>query len=447
MTPRILIVDDDAGVRYTLRSVLEDAGHSVEDAEDGEAALALLEREAFHLVLTDLRMPKMDGLELLRRVRTRSQPPRVILITAHGSERAAVSAMKEGAYDYFRKPFETEDLLAVVERAVESVRLVADNERLEAELHLAKSMVIASEPMSRLAVLVARVAPKEVTVLITGESGTGKEKLAEAIVRASSRAEKPFVRFNCAALSADLAAAELFGHKKGAFTGAIQSRSGLFREADGGTLFLDEVAELDARTQAMLLRVLQDREVRAVGEDHAVAVDVRILAATHRDLAVRVREGAFREDLLYRLKVVNLHVPPLRERPGDIPVLAQHFLAEFAQRFGAGPFVVNDVMRERLLAHAWPGNVRELRNAIESVVALSPPSALDLSLLPGGTAAGSTEPRGATLADRLAAYERGVLVAALDEARGNRSEAARSLGIGRATLYEKLERYGIGHKE
>jgi two-component system response regulator HydG len=447
MTPRILIVDDDAGVRYTLRSVLEGAGHSVEEAEDGEAALARVERESFDLVLTDLRMPKMDGLELLRRIRARSQPPRVILITAHGSERAAVSAMKEGAYDYFRKPFETDDLLAVVERAVESVRLVADNERLEAERNLAHAMVFVSEAMSRLAVLVARVAPKEVTVLITGESGTGKEKLAEAIVRASARKQRPFVRFNCAALSPDLAAAELFGHKKGAFTGAVQSRSGLFREADGGTLFLDEVAELDARTQAMLLRVLQDGEVRAVGEDHAVPVNVRILAATHRDLAARVRDGAFREDLLYRLKVVNLHVPPLRERAADVPVLAQHFLSEFGERFGAGPFVVSDAMREKLLAHPWPGNVRELRNAIESVVALSPPNALDLALLPGAAPASDAGPRGATLADRLAAYERGVLVAALEAARGNRSEAARALGIARATLYEKLERYGIGHKE
>ncbi|HJL20459.1 MAG TPA: sigma-54 dependent transcriptional regulator [Sandaracinaceae bacterium LLY-WYZ-13_1] len=443
MTPRVLVVDDDAGVRYTLRGVLEDEGYEVEDAADGAEALARVDDDTFHLVLTDLRMPKVDGLSLLRRLRDRPQPPRVILITAHGSERTAVEAMKHGAYDYFRKPFEPDELLAVVARAVESVRLAQDNERLEAELNLARSMAFASEPMGRLALLVARVAPRDVTVLVTGESGTGKERLAEAIVRASGRAEAPFVRFNCAAITPELAEAELFGHAKGAFTGAVRSRAGLFREADGGTLFLDEVAELDPRTQAKLLRVLQEGEVRPVGEDRPVPVDVRILAATHRDLATQVREGTFREDLMYRLKVVNLHVPPLRERPADVPVLAQLFLDEFAERYGAGPFVVTDALRARLLAYRWPGNVRELRNAIESVVALSPPDALDPSLLPGD--APGTEPnKQATLAERLAAYERGLLVAALEAADGNRTEAAKALGIGRATLYEKLDRHRIG---
>jgi len=442
VTPRILVVDDDAGVRYTLRDVLEDEGYAVDEAEDGAEALERLAEDTFHLVLSDLRMPNLDGLELLRRIRERPQPPRVVLITAHGSERTAVEAMKHGAYDYFRKPFEPDELLAVVARAVESVRLAADNERLEAELNLARSMAFASEPMRRLALLVARVAPRPVTVLITGESGTGKERLAEAIVRASDRAEAPFVRFNCAAITPELAEAELFGHAKGAFTGAVRSRGGLFREADGGTLFLDEVGELDPRTQAKLLRVLQEGEVRPVGEDKPVSVDVRILAATHRDLEDEVRRGAFREDLYYRLKVVNLHVPALRERPSDIPALAQLFLDEFAERYGVGPFVVTEELRARLCAYRWPGNVRELRNAIESLVALSAPDALDLSLLPGD--APGTEPaKQATLQERLAAYERGLLVAALEAAGGNRTEAAKALGIGRATLYEKLDKHGI----
>jgi two-component system, NtrC family, response regulator HydG len=446
MTPHVLVVDDDAAVRYTLRNVLEDAGLSVDEAEDGEAALAKLSEQTFHLVLSDLRMPKIDGLELLRRMRGLEHAPRLILITAHGSERAAVNAMKEGAYDYFRKPFEPDELVAVVERAVESVRLQANNERLQAELNLARSMVFGSEAMKRLAVLVARVAPKEVTVLITGESGTGKERLAEAVVRASTRHDKPFVRFNCAALNPDLAAAELFGHKKGAFTGAVQGRTGLFREADGGTLFLDEVGELDARVQALLLRVLQERQVRAVGDDHAQPVDVRIIAATHRDLAERVRTGAFREDLMYRLKVVTLELPPLRERPEDIPSLSQHFLDEFCDRFGSGPFALSDQLRARLCAGRWPGNVRELRNAIESMVALSPSDALDSSLLPGDDAVSPDAAPRATLADRMAAYERGILLAALAASGGNRSEAAKALGIGRATLYEKLERYKIEPK-
>jgi two-component system response regulator HydG len=445
MTPHVLVVDDDAAVRYTLRNVLEDAGLSVDEAEDGEVALEKLAQQTFHLVLSDLRMPKIDGLELLRRIRGLERSPRVILITAHGSERAAVNAMKQGAYDYFRKPFEPDELVAVVERAVESVRLHANNERLQAELNLSRSMVFSSEAMKRLAVLVARVASKEVTVLITGESGTGKERLAEAVVRASARHDKPFVRFNCAALNPELAAAELFGHKRGAFTGAIQARTGLFREADGGTLFLDEVGELDARVQAMLLRVLQEREVRAVGDDQAVPVDVRIIAATHRDLAERVRAGAFREDLMYRLKVVTLDLPPLRDRPEDIPSLAQHFLDEFCDRFGAGPFTVSDAVRARLFAASWPGNVRELRNAIESMVALSAPDELDLSLLPGDAVSTGETPR-ATLADRMAAYERGILLSALAACGGNRTEAAKSLGIGRATLYEKLERYKIEAK-
>ncbi|MET0285937.1 MAG: sigma-54 dependent transcriptional regulator [Polyangiales bacterium] len=439
MIPRILVVDDDAALRFTLRGTLEDAGYAVDEAADGALALAKIDAGgSYHLVLSDLRMPNVDGLSLLERVRERGGP-RLILITAHGSERAAVEAMKRGAYDYFRKPFESDELLAVVERAVESVRLSADKEALEAELLLARSMVFASRAMKQLAVLAQRVAGKDVTVLITGESGTGKERLAEALVRGSMRARKPLVRFNCAAITPELAEAELFGHAKGAFTGAVRERAGLFREAHTGTLFLDEVGELDLRTQAKLLRVLQEGELRPVGEDRAVPVDVRILAATHRDLAQCVKEGSFREDLYYRLNVVQLHLPPLRERHEDIEVLAAHFLDVYATRFGAGPFALDDALRARLVSHRWPGNVRELSNAIESLVALSPPDRLDPSILPGTTAPATR----VTLEHRLAAYERGLLVDAIAEADGNRSEAAKVLGIGRATLYEKLKKHGL----
>ena len=444
MIPRVLVVDDDDGVRFTLRSVLEDAGLEVDEAVDGEDAWVQLEGESRHdLVLCDLRMPRLDGLGLLDRVVKTPGAPRMILITAHGSERMAVEAMKRGAYDYFRKPFELDELLTVVERAVETVRLAADNDRLEAELALARSMIFSSEPMRRLAVLVRRVARTDATVLITGESGTGKERLAEAIVRQSARAEAPFVRFSCAAISPSLAEAELFGHAQGAFTGAVRARPGLFREAEGGTLFLDEVGELEPGTQAKLLRVLQEGEVRPVGEDRPVPVDVRIVAATHRDLFAEVEAGRFREDLLYRLNVVNLHLAPLRDRPGDVSALARHFLDEFADRFGAGPFRFDEGLRAALARRAWPGNVRELRNAIESLVALSPPEALDLSLLH----ANQRSPSGrATLVERLAAYERGLLVDAIEAADGNRTEAAKALGIGRATLYEKLEKHGVGAK-
>jgi DNA-binding NtrC family response regulator len=441
--PRVLVVDDDPGVRYTLREILSSEGLEVEEAADGAEALAALAARPAALVVTDLRMPRLDGMELLRRVIAKAPAPRVVVITAHGSERQAVEAMKAGAFDYFRKPFENDELLAVVRRAVEAVRLVDENERLTGELALSRTMVFASDAMRRLATLVLRVAPRDVTVLVTGESGTGKERVAEAIVRASRRAEKPFVRFNCAALSPELAEAELFGHARGAFTGAVRARPGLFGEADGGTILLDEVAELTPNAQAKLLRVLQEGEVRPVGEERARRVDVRVIAATHRELEERVRAGAFRDDLFYRLNVVHLRIPPLRERPEDVPVLARHFLARFADRFGVSPLHVPPALFDRLAAHAWPGNVRELENALEGLVALSPPDGLDLSLLPGGGApAAAAGPPG--LKQRVEAYERALVVDALRAARGNRSEAARRLGVSRVTLHDKLRKYGLG---
>jgi two-component system response regulator HydG len=325
--PHALVVDDDDGVRYTLAGILEDEGVAVTQAASGEAAVALLDDPAtpeVHLVVTDMRMPGMSGLDVLAHVRKRPRPPKVVMITAHGNERLAVEATKHGAYDYFRKPFELEELVVVVRRALETVQLEVENERLASSLALSRTMVFVSEAMSRLA------------VLVRGESGTGKERVAEAIVKGSKRASQPFVRFNCAALTPELAEAELFGHTRGAFTGAVRARPGLFREAHGGTILLDEIGELDHATQAKLLRVLQEHELRPVGEDHSVPIDVRVIAATHRDLARRVEEGAFREDLFYRLRVVELHVPPLRERPDDVAPLVRHFLERFASRFGVG---------------------------------------------------------------------------------------------------------------
>jgi DNA-binding NtrC family response regulator len=397
------------------------------------------------LVVTDLRMPRLDGMALLRRLAARTPAPRVVLITAHGSERQAVEAMKAGAWDYFRKPFDTEELLAVVRRAIEAVRLSHENERLAGEVALARTMIFVSEPMRRLAVLVGRVAPRDVTVLLTGESGVGKERVAEAIVMASRRAGRPFVRFNCAALSPDLAEAELFGHVRGAFTGAVRARPGLFREADGGTVLLDEVGELAPSMQGKLLRVLQEGEVRPVGEERARTVDVRVLAATHRDPEALVRAGTFREDLYYRLKVVELRVPSLRERPEDVPVLARHFLDRYAERFGVAPLRIPEGLLDALAARAWPGNVRELENAVESLVALSPPAGLDAALLPAPAGAETGPPL--SLRRRVEAYERGLLVEALREARGNRSEAARRLGVSRVTLHDKLAKYGVARED
>jgi DNA-binding NtrC family response regulator len=448
--PRALVVDDDPGVRYTLREILESEGLEVEEAEDGVRALERLEPFQPDLVLADLRMPRMDGMELLRRIGSGPAAPRVVLVTAHGSERQAVEAMKAGAWDYFRKPFEPEELLAVVRRATEAARLRSQNERLAGELALSRTMIFDSPAMSRLAALVARVGPRDVAVLLTGESGTGKERVAEALVNASKRAARPFVRFNCASLVPELAEAELFGHARGAFTGAVRARIGLFGEADGGTMLLDEVGELPQALQAKLLRVLQEGEVRPVGEERSRNVDVRVIAATHRDLADLVSRGQFREDLYWRLNVVHLHVPALREHPEDIPLLARHFLARFSERFGTGPLRAGDEVFARLAAWHWPGNVRELEHAVEKLVALSHEGEVDPTLLPpgggGGGSGGEKEPGelpAMTLKSRVDAFERGLVMEALRASGGNRTEAARRLGISRVTLHDKLHKHGL----
>jgi two-component system response regulator HydG len=443
MKARVLIVDDDTVGRYTLRGLLEDEGLEVEEAADGQIALDLLASREFDLILSDLRMPRVDGMEFLRRAQALSPAPRIILLTAHGSERHAVEAMKLGALDYFRKPFDVEEVLKVVRRSLATLTLERENEQLRGEVDLLHSLVFSSAAMSRLALLIKRVAPKNVTVLITGESGTGKERVAEAIVSASGRASAPFVRFNCAAMTPELAEAELFGHTRGAFTGAVRARAGLFREADGGTLLLDEIGELHGQTQAKLLRVLQESEIRPVGEDRPQVIDVRILAATHRDLAQLVAAGQFREDLFYRLKVVTLEIPPLRDRPDDIPVLAKHFLAQATRRFGVPPVAMKGEWLARLVAYRWPGNVREMENAIESAVAMSPEGTLDPAFLPDPATPASALPAPAKFKEQVAAFERGLIVAALDAAKGNQSEAARLLEIGRATLQDKLRKHGL----
>jgi two-component system, NtrC family, response regulator HydG len=446
MRPRVLVVDDDQGIRYTLREILESSGLEVDEAADGEDALARFLATPADLVITDLRMPKLDGMGLLARLQTQSPAPRVVVITAHGSERQAVAAMKAGAFDYFRKPFEMEELLTVVRRAVESTRLAVENEKLRCELSLSRSMVFVSEAMKRLALLAGRAASRDVTVLISGESGTGKERLAEAIVAGSRRADRPFVRFNCAALTLELAEAELFGHARGAFTGAVRSRVGLFGEADTGTILLDEIGELAQPLQAKLLRALQAGEIRAVGEERERKVDVRVLAATNADLEAEVKRGAFREDLFYRLHVVALHVPALRERPEDVPLLVRHFLDRFAERFGVASIANAEPLLARLLGHPWPGNVRELENTIERLVALSPDGGLDLSLLDKEAKPGEA-PKAFGLRERVEAYERGLIVEALKSCKNNRSEAARRLGLSRATLHDKLKKYRIAAGE
>jgi DNA-binding NtrC family response regulator len=439
--PKILVCDDDAGVRYTLREILEAGDMEVTEASDGEAALAYLGRERADLLITDLRMPRLDGMKLLGRLGEVPTPPKAIMLTAHGSERHAVEAMKLGAYDYLTKPFDADAVLQIVERAVASVRRDQENEQLRAELRLSRHLVFASEAMRRVALLVARVAPRDVTVLLQGPSGTGKERIAEALVAASGRAAAAFVRFNCAAVPRELAEAELFGHSRGAFTGAHRARPGLFREAHGGTLLLDEVGELDLATQGKLLRALQERRVRPVGEDREVDADVRLVCATNRDLRAEVAAGRFRDDLYYRLNVVEIRVPPLSERPEDVPLLIDHFLQRFADRFGVGPVTLAPELRAQLVAASYPGNVRELQHRIERLVALSAGGVIEQVPLDAATGAAGTPALG--LKERVEAFERGLLAEALQAAGGNRSETARRLGVSRVTLLDKLKKYGL----
>ncbi|GMV42117.1 MAG: sigma-54-dependent Fis family transcriptional regulator [Myxococcales bacterium] len=438
---KILVVDDEQGVRYTLQAVLEDAGYAVVAVADGESALRELPQA--DAVITDLAMPGMDGMELLRQIRASHPRLPVIVITAHGSERHAVEAMKRGACDYLRKPFDIDELLLVVGKAVEQQRLLDQNEELRAQVGLSRPVVYRSEAFGRLMALAHRAAKRNVTVLVTGETGTGKELIAWAIRELSDRAKGPFVRFNAAAVTETLAESELFGHERGAFTGAVKAHDGLFQRAHGGVLFIDEIGEMSPALQVKLLRVLQDGEVRPVGSSATRRVDVRVVAATNRNLAEEVAKGAFREDLYYRVNVVELHVPPLRERPEDIPPLVAHFAARAADRFGMRGVSVEPEVFARLAARPWPGNVRELENAVDRLVALC-----DGEFVRAGDLELIAEPRAATgsdlaLRDRVEHYEAGLIREALDRNGGNQSATARELRISRVTLIDKLNRYGL----
>jgi len=441
VAPRVLVVDDDPAVCYTCSEILEAEGFEVSFAHDGVEALLKYELSPVPLVVADLCMPNLDGMQLLKKLSAYVPAPKVVIITGCGSERRAVEAIKANAHDYLRKPFENHELLSSVHRAFDTERVPDRKGQIADEPGAVKPMLFVSEPMRQLSVLVERVAQHDVTVLITGESGTGKERIAESIVRASNRSNKPFVRLNCAALSAELAEAELFGHTKGAFTGAIRARPGLFAEADGGTVLLDEVGELNLATQAKLLRLLQEGEVRPVGEERTRRVNVRILAATHKNLEQLVEHGTFREDLFYRLNVIHLNVPPLRERTDDIVALTQYFLRRTAERAGVSPRCDEKALLDRVLSYRWPGNVRELEHAIESLIVLSPAHGLDLSLLPSGGAMSAEAER--TLKERLNAYERDLILEALRESDNNRSVAAARLGISRVTFHDKLNKLGL----
>ncbi len=442
--PRVLVVDDEPGLRQSLGLLLADAGYAVTAEGDGRRGLERALAEPFDLILCDVRMPGLDGLAFLRGYRERGGEGLVIMMSAYGGEDAAIAAMKEGAYDYIPKPFRPDEVVLTLRKAEERERLRHAVAGLRAQLAAApdaRAVVAESGAMRAALDLVARVAEHKSTVLITGESGTGKEVVARAIHRAGLRAAGPFVAINCAAIPESLLESELFGHARGAFTGASADAMGLFEAADGGTLLLDEIGELPLGLQAKLLRVLQDGEIRRVGDQRNRRVDVRVLAATARDLGTEAKVGRFREDLYYRLNVVAIHLPPLRERPEDIAPLARLFAAQLSRRLGR-PLELAPAALAWLERQPWPGNVRELEHAIERAAVLSDKRVLAPEDLERRPAASSSTPAASPgkLRDAADAAEREAITAALHAAGGNRRDAAKRLGVSLRTLFYKMAR-------
>jgi len=442
---RLLLVDDEPAMLFALKELAESHKHEAVLARSAMEALAHL--DGVDAVVTDYSMPEMDGVQLLKSIHDRDQSLPVIMLTAHGSEGLAVRAMKTGAYEYFTKPFDIDEMGLVLERALEARALRVQNRRLSAEKALGKSIVGDSAPMRRLLDAVSRIAPRDITVLVRGQTGTGKELIAALVHAESRRASGPLVRFNCAAIPGELAEAELFGHTRGAFTGAAQARRGFFAEADGGTLVLDEVGELHLSVQAKLLRALQEGEIQPVGAGRVEKVDVRVIACTNRDLAADTRSGRFREDLYYRLAVVELIVPPLNEHLEDIPALAAGFARSYAQRFGIEGVRLSSELIEALRRGDWPGNVRQLENAVARMVAMSRGGEIGADAFTSGVApppsAEPALPGGLTLKEQLDAFERSLIVQALSAVAGNQTEAARRLGVSRSALIDRLKKYGL----
>ena len=451
---RILVVDDEATIRLALEELLGE-DHDVRTAEHAPAALAALDAEPVDLVLSDLRMPTMDGLQLLDEVRDRHPGAVFVLMTAHGDERTAVKALKAGAYDYVPKPFDNEEIRSLVDRVREMLALRAENERLREELADRHGPLIGSSPaMQEVYRMIRRAGPTDATLLITGESGTGKELVARAVHQESARSRHPFIALNCSALPGELVESELFGHAKGAFTGADRDRQGLFEAADGGTLFLDEVGDLAPPAQAKLLRALEERTITRVGENQPRDVDVRLIAATNRPLERLVEDGAFREDLMYRLRVIHVELPPLRQRREDIPALAVHFARELGERHRRPIDELADGARRALLAHDWPGNVRELRNAIERAVVLAEDDVINAADLPDTVTGhdGPIRPAEAAVAEldyaeakerARRAFDRAFLGAALERHDRNITRTAEALGLHRQSLQRLLKKAGL----
>jgi DNA-binding NtrC family response regulator len=442
----VLVVDDDESVRLLLSDVLGEAGYEVHAVEDGQAALHALDERPVDVVLLDLHLPRVSGLNVLAALPSLRTDARFVVMTAFGTIDSAVEAMRLGAYDYIRKPFDEDELLLLVARALQDVRLRREVVRLKsASVDFARqAMVGRSAPMQRLQRLIERVAPTRANVLITGETGTGKELVARAVHDLSDRAERPFVPVNCSALPETLLESELFGHVKGSFTGAIETRKGLVEEAAGGTLFLDEISTLTENIQVKLLRVVQDRRVQRVGGRASLPVDFRLVVATNVDLAAAVRDGSFREDLYFRLNVFPIEVPALRDRSDDIALLANHFRLRFAYELGLEPPGLGPETLTRLMAYEWPGNVRELENFIERSVIMYPGEKtfpFDLPHVRHGSAVGDLLGAATSNAWTLDRLEREYILTVLDRVRWQQATAAELLGVNRRTIYRKLKRY------
>ncbi len=451
MTTKILIVDDDPRMRKSLANLLNREGYVITEAPGGKEATDHLGSDVFDLVIADLKMEPLSGLDLLRLVKQMSPDVEVILITAFGTIEVAVEAMRLGAFDFITKPFQVEEILLRVRNALEKHRLKEEVNQLRTEVKSAfgfEGIVGASEEMHQVLTILPRVAQTDSTVLVTGESGTGKELIARAIHAASRRPHGPFVSVSCAAFPENLLENELFGHVKGAFTGALAARKGLLEEANGGTFFLDEIGEAPLPIQAKLLRVLEDRNIRRLGDNRSILVDVRMVAATNRDLQSAMREKLFREDLFYRLNVIPIHVPPLRERGGDIPPLVAHFIEKYHGKIKKQVSGVSPQAMALIMAYSWPGNVRELENVIQRMMVVSKGDNLDVQDLPpeiSGKETPRDRPKDMKDITRESAglAEKKLILDALAKTGGNVTQAARSLGISRVTLQKKMKMYKL----
>jgi len=453
MKSRILVIDDEAEIRRSVRMILEYEGYEVVEASSGPEGVAMAEREAPDLVFLDIKMPGMDGLDALQRIKASNETLPVVIISGHGTVSTAVEATKAGAFDFIEKPLASERVLVTIRNALDQTRLRDENKSLKRAVEVRHQMVGESQPLKQVWDAIKRAAPTNATVLLLGESGSGKELVARSIHRNSLRSRDRFVQVNCAAIPEELIESELFGHEKGSFTGATEKQIGKFEQADHGTIFLDEVGDMSAKTQAKVLRVLQEGEVERLGSARTIKVDVRVIAATNKDLEAEIEKGTFREDLYFRLSVIPIRVPPLRDRPEDIPALVRHFADLFSRDNNRRPQRFTQAALEHMQKARWKGNVRELRNTVERLIIMTPGDTIDVDdlrdivrLEPKAGPADNDKERPGTLREFKESAERTFLVGKLRENNWNISKTAEVIGTPRSNLYKKLEQYGISQE-